>query len=119
MAKLQRTYIELVKNPEEAEKGGEVEVEKVWTPAFIPWRIVRQALQTLSDNEGGKVSDFDMLDRMENFVANDVFKGQITVDDLRDRLHAPNGIEALQGVIEFVSSGNQKDETRDFLEKKN
>lgn len=118
MSKLKRTYIELVKNPEEVVKGGEPEIEKVWTPYFIPWKTVRTSMQTLMELEEKGSNDFLMIEKLESVVANDVFAGQITVEDLQERLHAPDAIKTLQGVIEFVSYGNEGNETRDFLEKK-
>lgn len=108
MTNLKRTYIELVKNPEEVIKGGEPEIEKVWTPAFIPWRTVRQALQTLTEAEETS-SEMEVLEKMENFVANEIYNGQITVDDLGDRLHGPVGIKTLRDVIQFVSYGAQEE----------
>lgn len=118
MAKLKRTYIELVKNVDEARKGGEVEIEKVWTPHFIPWKTVRAAMQTLMEMESGEQSEFDMIDTMESVIANDVYAGIITVEDLQERLHAPDAVQTLRGIIEFVSYGhNEKNETRAFLEK--
>lgn len=122
MAKLSRTYIELVKNPDEVLNGGEAEIEKVWTPAFISWGTVRQAMQTLMEYENEAKSEFEVIDKMEEFVANDVFGGKITVDDLRNRLHAPNAIQALKNIVEFVAYGDpeqEANETRAFLEKKN
>lgn len=118
MAKLKRTYIELVKNVDEASKGGEVEIEKVWTPHFIPWKTVRTAMQTLMEMEEGEQNEFEMIDTMENVIANDIFGGTITVSDLQERLHAPDAVNTLRGIIEFVSYGqNEKSETRNFLEK--
>ncbi|MFB4471827.1 phage tail assembly chaperone G [Oceanobacillus caeni] len=118
MANLKRTYIELVKNPEEALKGGEIEIEKIWTPPFLPWKLVRQSIQTLADIEKEATSEIEIIDKLEEIVANDIFMDAITVEDLRERLHAPDGIGALRGVVEFVAQGNENDETKEFLAKK-
>jgi len=119
MAKLKRTFIELVKNVEEVEKGGEPELEKVWTPYFLPWKTVREGMQILMEKEKSQENDFEMIEAMEEFVVNKVFTGQITVEDLQERLHAPNAMETMQSVVEFVTSGQESDELRAFLEKKN
>jgi|SRR5690625_342581 len=118
MANLKRTYIELVKNPEGVNKGDEPEIEKVWTPAFVPWRLVRQAAATLVADED--TTELEMIDKMEEFIVNDIYNGRITIDDLRDRLHAPDGAKTLQGVIEFISDApQQEEESKKFLEEKN
>ena|SRR5699024_2790043 len=120
MAKLKRTYIELVKNVDEVLKGGEPELEKVWTPYFIPWRTVREGMQLLMEKEDGKsTSEIEMIEAMEDFIVNKIFVGQITVEDLQERLHAPNAMKAMQDLIGFVTSGEESDELRAFLEKKN
>lgn len=119
MAKLKRTYIELVKNVDEVLKGGEPELEKVWTPHFIPWRTVREGMQLLMRLEQNTEDDFELIEQMEVFIAERIFGGAITVEDLQERLHAPNALEAMQRVIEFVTSGQESDELRTFLEKKN
>ncbi len=36
MANLKRNMIELVGNPEEVLNGGEVEIQRFWTPPFLP-----------------------------------------------------------------------------------
>src|SRR5690625_910725 len=119
MSKLKRTYIELVKNPEEVLKGGEVELEKYWTPAFIPFSIVRDSLGLQSELESGELSELDIMDKLVDFVANNIYGGQFTKDDIYNRLHAPNAIEELQNQILFVAQGQQSDSTKKFLEKKN
>lgn len=120
MSKLKRTYIELVKNPEEVLNDGEPEIERVWTPAFIPWKTVKLATKTLMELEK-KGNDFELMEKMEAFVAEDVFAGKITVDDLGERLHAPDAAESLRKIVEFASSGSVEDELEEkkaFLEKK-
>lgn len=119
MANLKRSYIELVKNVDEVVKGGEPELEKVWTPHFLPWKTVREGMQILMEKEQETTNDFELIEQMEEFIANKIFGGAITVEDLQERLHAPNAIEAMQNVIEFVTSGQESDELRAFLEKKN
>lgn len=119
MANLKRTYIELVKNVDEVMKGGEPELEKVWTPHFLPWKTVREGMQILMEKEQETTNEFELIEQMEEFIANKIFGGTITVEDLQERLHAPNAMETMRNVIEFVTSGQESDELRAFLEKKN
>src|SRR5699024_4886879 len=101
-------------------KGGEPELEKVWTPYFIPWKTVREGMQLLMEKEDGEsTNDFEMIEEMEEFIVNKIFNGTITIDDLQNRLHAPDAVKTMQEVIEFVTSGQESDELRAFLEKKN
>ncbi len=119
MANLKRTYIELVKNPDEVKKGGKVELEKLWTPAFMAWGEVRQGVQALMEYEAKAESEFDAVDKLEEFIADVVFDNSITVDDLRKRLHAPDAIKEMRELVGFVTSqGNENDETKEFVAKK-
>ncbi|WP_373863186.1 phage tail assembly chaperone G, partial [Halolactibacillus halophilus] len=51
--------------------------------------------------------------------ANEVFAGKITTDDIYNRLHAPGGQDVLKQQLIFVAQGQQSDETKNFLAKKN
>lgn len=117
MANLKRNMIELVKNPEEVLNGGEPELERFWTPAFIPFSIVREAigLQVETEEEG---KELEIMDKLADFVANRIYNKQFTKDDIYNRLHAPNAIETLQEQILFVAQGHQTEETKNFLAKK-
>lgn len=126
MANLKRNMIELVKNPNEVAKGDEPDIEKVWTPAFISLRVARNAIDfynTLFNDE--EMSELDKFDKMVDFVANEVFGGKVTKDDLYDRMHAPgteegsSAKEVLEDQIIFAAQGIQSDETKAFLAKKN
>lgn len=119
MANLKRNMIELVKNPDEVLKGGEVEVEKYWTPAFIPFSVIRDAVQVQTEIEKGDMTELEMIDKLADFVANNIYAGQFTKDDIYNRLHAPNGTDELQAQLMFVANGQQSDSTKKFLEKKN
>ncbi|MCA1021792.1 phage tail assembly chaperone G [Halobacillus litoralis] len=119
MANLKRNMIELVKNVEEVQKGGEVELEKFWTPAFLPFSKVRQALQLQADmSEDEDSSELEMMEMLANFVAKEIYNDQFSVDDLYDRLHAPDALDALQSQLVFVAQGDQSEETKKFLAKK-
>ncbi len=117
MANLKRNMIELVKNVEEAQKGGEVELEKFWTPPFIPFSKVRQALQMQADMDEDS-TELETMEMLAQFVAQEIYNKQFTIDDLYERLHAPDALEALQSQLIFVAQGDQTDATKKFLEKK-
>lgn len=110
--------IELIKNPEEVAKGGEVDLEKFWTPAFIPFSKVRDAISLQTELDDGDLSELDMMDRLADFVAEDIYAKQFAKDDLYNRMHAPNAIETMQEQIMFVAQGDQSESTKNFLAKK-
>lgn len=119
MANLKRNMIALVKNPDDVLKGGEIELEKYWTPPFIPFKKIRDAIQFQVELEKGEMSELEMIDRLADFVANDIYSGQFTKDDIYDRMHAPDAAEELQQQVLFVAQGQQTESTKKFLEKKN
>ncbi|APC48297.1 hypothetical protein BME96_09010 [Virgibacillus halodenitrificans] len=118
MANLKRNMLELVKNPEAIVKGEEPEIEKIWTPAFIPLRVARDAIQLYNDIDVEDMSEFDKFDKIADFVANEIFAGKITKDDIFNRLHAPGGKNVLMEQIIFIAQGQQSDDTKNFLAKK-
>ncbi|WP_078597113.1 phage tail assembly chaperone G [Evansella clarkii] len=119
MANLKRNMIELLKNPEEVANGGEPELQKYWTPPFIPFSKVRQALQLQADmTKDEEASELQMMEMLAEFVAKEIYDNQFTVEELYDRLHAPDALEALQNQLMFVAQGDQSDETKKFLAKK-
>jgi hypothetical protein len=119
MANLKRNMIELVANPDEVVGGGEPELKKYWTPPFIPLSVVREAMEMQKElNDEAVDNELQLVDRMIEFVANRIYNGQFTADDIYNRLHAPNAVKTLQEQIMFITQGNQTDETKKFLEKK-
>jgi len=119
MANLKRNMIELIKNIDEVEKGGEPVMEKFWTPLFIPFSKVRDALQMQMEIENNKkLTELDTMDKLSEFVAKDIYNNQFTKEDLYTRLHAPDAVNALQSQLMFVAQGDQTDETKKFLAKK-
>ena|SRR5690606_30155853 len=119
MANLKRNMLELVKNPEAVLKGEEPEIEKVWTPAFIPLGVARDAIQLYQDMEQDiEMSEVDKFDRLADFVANEVYAGKITKDDIYNRLHAPGGKDVLYEQLIFVTQGQHSSDTKNFLAKK-
>ena len=123
MANLKRNLIELVTNPEEAAGGAEVETKKYWTPAFIPLSVIYQATDLTAEidnsDDEDKLSERELIGKLIDFVANDVYKGQFTREELENGLHAPSAITTLQEQIVFIAQGQQSNETKKFLEKKN
>jgi len=105
MANLKRNKIELLKNVEEVEKGGNPEFETFWTPPFIPWRKIREALQLQMEIENGDANELELMDKMADFVATDIYGGRFTKDDLYDRLHCPDGTEELMRQVQFLANG--------------
>lgn len=121
MANLKRNLIRLVKNPEEAMKGAEVEYETFWTSPFLPASVTYEAMDLADemDDEENKKTTKEIADLLGDFVATKVYGGQFTLDDIKNRYHGPDLINELQGQIIFVAQGQQTNETKKFLEKKN
>lgn len=116
MANLKRNMIELVKEVKE----GEVITQKYLTPPFIPLSVVYQAIDLTAEMaKKTVVNEKEIIDKLLDFVANDVYKGQFTKEELINGLHAPDAIEVLQQQILFVSRGYQSDETKKYLAKNN
>lgn len=112
MANLKRNMIELVKEVKE----GEVITEKYLTPVFLPMSVTYEAIDLMADDE--KANERDMIDKLLDFVANKIYKGQFTKDELLNGLHAPDAVKVLQEQILFIAQGEQTSETKNFLEKK-
>lgn len=115
MANLKRNMIELVKDVKE----GEIVTEKYLTPVFLPMSVVYEALDLSDELASGQAKERDMIDKLLDFVANKVYKGQFTKEELVNGLHAPDAIQSLQEQILFIAQGQQTDETKKFLAKKN
>ncbi|MRX70844.1 hypothetical protein GJU40_01515 [Bacillus lacus] len=116
MANLKRNMIELVTDVKE----GELVTKKYLTPPFIPLTVVYTAIDLISEIEKeNKASEKDLIDKLIDFVAKDLYKEQFSKDELINGLHAPDAIGVLQAQIMFIAQGQQSDETKKFLEKKN
>lgn len=122
MANLKRNMIELVKNPEEVAKGGEVELEKYWTAPFLPLTITYEAIDLMEEvekaEEEGSSGIKKQLDLMLDFVATKAYGGQFKKDDLSNRLHAPDAIATLTEQVTFIAQGQQSEKTKNFLANK-
>lgn len=116
MANLKRNMIELVKEVKE----GEVVTETYLTPVFIPLSVVYQAIDLSKDIQKVTIeTEKEMIEKLVDFVANEVYKGQFTKDELINGLHAPDAIETLREQVIFITRGYQSEKTKKFLEKKN
>ena len=116
MANLKKNLIVLVKEVKE----GEILTETYYTPAFIPLSVVYQAIDL--SKEMGKVTvdtEKEIIDKMVDFVAKDIYKNQFTKEDLINGLHAPDAIQTLREQVIFITRGQQTDEAKKLLEKKN
>lgn len=122
MANLKRNMMKLVKNPQEAIGGAEIEFETFWTSPFIPADVTYEAmdlsdmLQSEEQMKGKK--DREVADLLGTFVADKLYSGQFTLSDLKKKFHGPDLLQELQGQVMFISQGQQNDETKNFLAKK-
>ncbi|WP_277679484.1 phage tail assembly chaperone G [Gracilibacillus dipsosauri] len=122
---LKREKIELIKNPEAVNKGDEPEIEKIWTIPFISFGTSREAVGLLNEIAGNtELSDDDKNDKVIDFLTEKAFGGKITKDDIYNRIPGPgfsnqgNAQEVLEGILFFVASGQQTDDTKNFLAEK-
>lgn len=123
MANLKRNMIKLVKNPKDAMKGAEIEYETFWTSPFVPTDVTYEALDLadmLNDEEQmKKMKETEVATLLEKFVVDKLYVGQFTSKDLRKKFHGPDYMQMLQGQVAFITQGQQNDETKKFVEKKN
>lgn len=117
MAELKRHMIELVKEVKE----GELVTEKYLTPVFIPMKVVYEAIDIAAEIEKSGDSaqeEKDLIDKLLSFVADKVYGGQFTREELFQGLHGPDAIRILQEQILFVARGLQNNETKKYLKEK-
>lgn len=125
MSNLKKNMITLIKNPEEVNKGGEPDFERVWTVPFISLRVAREGANLVDElYESVELSEDEKIDKMADFVASKLYGDKITKDDLLDRMPSPGmeGYETAQVIIErqilFATLGEQTEETKNFLAEK-
>lgn len=122
MANLKRNMIKLVKNPEEAMKGAEIEYETYWTSPFIPAEVTYEAFDLADMIQQGaekkKLTEREAAELLERFVVDKLYVGQFTSEDIKKRYHGPDLMGELQSQVLFIAQGQQSDETKKFLEKK-
>lgn len=126
MADLKRNMIKLVKNPEEAAQGAEIEYQTYWTSPFLSSDVTYEALdiaekldESTSDDKKQNMTQREGMDLLSQFVANKAYGGQFTPEDLKTKFHGPDLINELQGQLAFITNGMQTDDTKKFLKKKN
>ncbi len=118
MANLKRNALELVKSYDA--ENDKVETKVYYTPAFIPLGVVYEAIdltERMEKNEEKK-SEKELINELVAFVANDIYKGQFTVEELENGLHAPDAMRVLQEQIVFVARGGQSQEAKKLVAKR-
>ncbi|MEK4922391.1 hypothetical protein MKX78_10765 [Cytobacillus sp. FSL R5-0569] len=116
MATFKRNMIELVTGVRE---DGEYEIKKYFTPNFIPFSIVYEAVDLNEKMVKNKFeSEKAQFDELLEFVTNRIYGNQFSKEDLLNGLHAPEAISTLENQITFIAQGKQSDETKKFLAKK-
>lgn len=115
MANLKRNMIELVKEVKE----GEIITEKFLTPPFIPLSVVYQAIDlNVESMKMTEENEKEYVEKLADFVVNDIYKNQFTKEQLINGLHAPDAIKTLTEQVIFITRGRQTDETKKYLAKK-
>ena len=119
MANLKRNMIELVKEV----KQGEILTETYWTPPFLPMSVIYEANDIAAEindaDPGDKDSQRQVIEQLSAFISEKAYGGQFTKKELQDGLHAPQAMMVLYEQLQFITLGQQSDETKKFLEKKN
>lgn len=117
MANLKRNTIELITGYDE--KNDKLETKRYWTAPFTPLRKMYDATDLMDRLNSEDLQDKEAIEIQLDFVANVVYDGQFTSDELVDGIDITTGIDTLQTQILFIAQGEQSDETKKFLEKKN
>lgn len=115
MANLKKHTIELVKSVKE----GEIETEMYWTPAFLQYSYVYEAVDLMEDwaKNPNKKKDKVVIEETADYVVR-LYGEQFTKEELLNGLHAPELGERLYEQVRFVAQGEQNDATKKFLAKK-
>ncbi|EMB4605128.1 hypothetical protein AAEJ76_002565 [Staphylococcus aureus] len=113
MAKLKRNIIQLIEDP----KATEIKLQTFLTPHFIPFSMVYESIDLIDDieNEEVKMKPKEMADKLMDMVVR-IYGNQFTIQDLKERLHAPDGMRALQEQVVFITQRQQTEETRNFIQ---
>lgn len=113
MAKLKRNIIQLVEDP----KANEIKLQTYLTPHFISFEIVYEAKDLIDDieDENSTMKPREIADRLMDMVVK-IYDNQFTVKDLKERMHAPDGMNALREQVIFITQGQQTEETRNFIQ---
>ncbi|HCD6324573.1 TPA: hypothetical protein PIL09_001961 [Staphylococcus aureus] len=120
MAKLKRNIIQLVEDP----KANEIKLQTYLTPHFISFEIVYEAMDLIYEamdliddieDENSTMKPREIADRLMDMVVK-IYDNQFTVKDLKERMHAPDGMNALREQVIFITQGQQTEETRNFIQ---
>lgn len=122
MTQLKRNSIELMKEM----NGDEVVMQRYWTPPFTPMKVTKEAVEMMMEFEKTEIKKktfsfeqmSDMIEKMAEFVANRLYAGQFTKEELEERYHAPDTFQGLKAQVEFVATGMQDNSTQAFLKSK-
>lgn len=94
-------FIELIKDVDE--KTGELNTKVYFTPKYIPFSKLMALTEKLESME--EKTEVEAMNEMFKVVAEDIYNGQFTVEELQDGLHAPEAVATLQEQIAFISEG--------------
>ncbi|HDD0309223.1 TPA: hypothetical protein O9547_002646 [Staphylococcus aureus] len=113
MAKLKRNIIQLVEDP----KATEIKLQTFLTPHFIPFSMVYESIDLVDEmeNSENEMKPKELADKLMDMVVK-IYDNQFTVKDLKERLHAPDGMKTLQEQVVFITQGQQTEETRNFIQ---
>ncbi|HDA8247315.1 hypothetical protein A4U54_09785 [Staphylococcus aureus] len=113
MAKLKRNIIQLVEDP----KANEIKLQTYLIPHFISFEIVYEAMDLIDDieDENSTMKPREIADRLMDMVVK-IYDNQFAVKDLKERMHAPDGMNALREQVVFITQGQQTEETRNFIQ---
>lgn len=121
MANLKRTAIELVTEYDEV--NDEVKTQIYYTPKFIPFAVVYEAVELservekVGEKKEESFSETQFFDEMADFVANKVYAGKFTTEELINGLHAPDAVQTLQEQVMFIAQGAQSPQAKKLMEK--
>lgn len=100
-------------------KDDKVITKKYYTPRFLSMKVIYSALElNMELSEVNAKNERDLIDKLANFVANEIYGGQFTKEELENGLHAPAAVEELQEQLLFAMRGYQSDERKKLVEKK-
>ncbi|GGA99604.1 hypothetical protein ERX37_05455 [Macrococcus hajekii] len=109
---MKRNYIRLVKEM----KNNEPVFDTFVTPAFIPFKMMYQAVDLMDEMQGDKVTEKQAFDMMLDMVV-DIYNKQFSKEQLMDGLHAPDALTELQEQVAFVAEGRMSEERKKELAK--
>lgn len=108
---MKRNFIKLAKGFNEE---GEPKFQTFVTPGFIPFRLIYEASDVMSELENK--SEKENMDTMLDMVTK-IYNNQFTKDELIDGLHSAEAVEEIKQQIEFISSGAMDDHRKEELGK--